>query len=315
MKGLRAVWLLFCLTLSVFIGCPQALQADEQAAELLYQNRALTSWLQDFSYGYGYNPNAVYETPDHIKWRKEKQDAAEVAIQAIGAKALPVLLDRLAIPAGPPVAEQSQKATFDQFAKNYGTTRGFAALGAKAEPAIPDLIQLLAPAYDAAHRSGSEPGAQLQEWQSYTTGSILRGMGEAAVQSLIEALLNSKDVKIRFGAAMALEYHQRAKEVIPSLIKALDDDDKDVRWRAVRSLGDLRQMPEIAVPAIARRMTDDPEVNVRLYAISALTKFGAEAAPAIPALYKATQDPDPYVFSEVQKALKEIKAAANLKPD
>jgi HEAT repeat protein len=301
MKGLRATLLLCYLAVSSLIAHSQTARADEP----VYQGRTLTSWLQDFPYG----NYALYDFGSDVeKQRIEKYHAAERAIQALGAKALPLLLDRVATISSAPVdSDPSRRALYELFAQISHTQMAFTALGTQARPAIPDLIKLLTPAYEAAHQS--EIG-RLKDMQANAAASILRGMGGAAIPPVIGAL-SSKDREVRFGVAMTLgDFHSHAKEVIPSLIKALEDQDKDVRWRAARSIGDLRQMPDVSVPALAKIVRDDPEGNVRSYAIMALGKFGADATASIPDLNKATSDPEPFIGYYAQEALKMIRAAA-----
>jgi HEAT repeat protein len=186
----------------------------------------------------------------------------------------------------------------------------FRALGAEARPAVPGLIELLAPSYDAAHESPSEPEAQLNDRKSVKAALALKAIGGGSVSPLIEAL-EAEDVKIRFGAAMALEYFPRdAKRTVPCLVKALEDQDRDVRWRAARTIGALRALPELSVPALSKRLRDDPTTNVRCYAINALAKFGSTAAASIPDLRKAATDPNSAIRSYAQAALKKVDNAA-----
>jgi hypothetical protein len=290
---LRPTLLLVCLTSSFLLGCPGALRADEP----VYENRTLTSWMEEL----GSSPSCLDGMGiDKIRLMEEKKRAAEQAIRAMGTEAVPPLLNRLTASFGTPHPDEGQRII-----------GAFRALGAQARPAIPDLIKLLTPAYEAAHRSLSESDAQLKESQAIAAATVLRIIGEAAIDPLLAAL-RSKDPQTRFGAAMALENFGRyGTDVLPDLINALEDENKNVRWRAARTIGDLRQMPEISVPALARRVSDDPAVNVRLYAISALNKFGGDAIAALPQLSRAANDADAYVGSEAKEVLGKVKAAAD----
>jgi HEAT repeat protein len=130
---------------------------------------------------------------------------------------------------------------------------------------------------------------------------------------LIKAL-DAKDRRIRFGAAMALEYFPRQEQdVVPALVKALEGDDCDVRWRAARSIGTLHAIPDLSVPALAKRLRNDPAMNVRCYAIMALAKFGRAAELAVPDLVTATRDSDSVIQSYAKDALKAIESAAAIK--
>lgn len=279
MARLRSFLLLFFLVV-----CQQTLRADEPA----YQERTVSSWLQDFAIG---------RFPD-----MEKHRAAVRAIRVIGAEALPVLTEEL----------RATSSTSD-FAQDIHIVSAFRALGAEARPAIPTLIELLAPAYDAARESLSETDAQLKDRKSGTAALALQAIGQESVSPLIEAL-DAEEIKIRFGAAMALEYFPRqAKDTVPALIKALNDKDCDVRWRAARSIGTLRAMPKLSVPALVKRLRDDPAANVRCYAIMALGKFGRKAEASAPALRMATSDPDSAIRDYARKALEKVEPSRSQK--
>lgn len=277
---LHALPLLFCFAGLFCLNGDPSLGADEPT----YQERTLSSWLQDF---------AVGRHPD-----MEKHSAAVRAIRAIGVEALPVLIETL--------KTISHTTEPDQ---DIHIVSAFEALGAKARPAIPTLIKLLAPAYDAARESLSEPDAQLKDRKSDIAALALQAIGQDSVSPLIEAL-DAKETKIRFGAAMALEYFPReAKDIVPALIKALEDKDRDVRWRAARSIGTLRAMPELAVPALVKRLRDDSATNVRCYAIMALGKFGSTATTSIPDLRNAVNDSNEVIRYYAKAALERIEPA------
>jgi HEAT repeat protein len=284
MAGTYSLSLLLCLASSFLVVWQQTLRADEPA----YQERTVSSWLQDFATG---------RYPD-----MEKHRIAVQAIRAIGADALPVLTERL----------RSTSSSLDRVQDGH-TVSAFQAIGAEARPAIPVLIELLAPAYDAARESLSEPNAELNHRKSEAAAHALQAIGQDSVCPLIKALA-AEETNIRFGAAMALAYFPpQAKDTVPALIKALEDNDCDVRWRATRSIGTLRAMPELSVPALAKRLRDDPATNVRCYAIMALGKFGTTAKTSIPDLRKAATDPNGAIRSYAHAALEQVEPAANEK--
>lgn len=82
-------------------------------------------------------------------------------------------------------------------------------------------------------------------------------------------------------AVMALEkLGPEAREAIPALIRTLEDETPDVRWRTVRALGDIG--PE-AVPALALAL-GDKDLRIRRYAIWELGKIGPDAVPILTGL-------------------------------
>ncbi|MDO9537243.1 MAG: HEAT repeat domain-containing protein [Thermoplasmata archaeon] len=66
----------------------------------------------------------------------------------------------------------------------------------------------------------------------------LENIGEAAVEPIIQALLNSKNSIIRWRAAEALGHIGDARAIEP-LIQALADKETSVQWRAIEALADI----------------------------------------------------------------------------
>lgn len=199
-----------------------------------------------------------------------------------------------------------------QRGQDMRTVSAFEALGPVSRSEIPTLIDLLAPQYDAASESSSEPAYWLKYRSSELAGSVLDGLGAAAVNPLLKAL-ESRDPKIRFGAAGVLENtYRRSKDerIIPAILKRSRDDDAQVRWIAARVLGAVNALPEECVPALAERVRDDPAVNVRCYALMALKKFGPRAKAALPVVEAATSDENSAIRSYARDALKAIQAEA-----
>ncbi|MGV3650319.1 MAG: MFS transporter [Devosia sp.] len=84
----------------------------------------------------------------------------------------------------------------------------------------------------------------------------------------------------------------RSTASAPRIVPFLDDGNRLLRSRAARSLGDLRA--EAALPAIRAMLANDPDIDCRLAAASALGKFGdRDSVPGLVALYAAAaRDPD-----------------------
>jgi cyclophilin family peptidyl-prolyl cis-trans isomerase/HEAT repeat protein len=121
---------------------------------------------------------------------------------------------------------------------------------------------------------------QAVRWRAVYSLGRLRA--PSAANQLIEAL-GDKDPATRAVAARALvRSYAEAAKLDPGtlggmLIKAVDDKDPGVRINALRSLGTYRD--STFVPRIAWRV-DDPVVNVRVQAASALGELGGSAAAA-----------------------------------
>lgn len=284
------------------------MQSLLDGGEPVYQGKTLTSWLSDFDFG---------RFQDAAK--TAKNEAAERAVEAIGPAAVPVLVERLNTKSlaskrflerieslqRQEKTEEASNLVGSSMVDDINTVAAFRILGAKAKPAIPELIELLAPALHAAQFTG-EPATELADRKSLAAADALAAIGPDAIPPLIEAL-KSEDVSIRFGAAMALESFGPDREIVTALVEALIDPDCDVRWRAVRTLGNFRAMPQVVVPAIAERLRNDSASTVRFYAVSALRKFGPAAQAAVRDLTEAASDPSLGLRREVEEALVKIR--------
>lgn len=251
----------------------------DRAAEPYSQGRSLTSWLNDLAYG---------RFPD-----MEKHSAASKAIREIGPDAIPLLMIRLTTVSEEPVVLLNNDLKRQaQLRQDLQTASAFRAIGPVAHAEIPRLIALLAPQYDAASESSSEPDYWLKYRSSELAGIVLTEMGAAGVAPLLETL-EKENPKIRFGVVGVLEgAYRRSKDdrIIPAVLRRLRDEDEQVRWISARVLGSTNVQPETCVPALAERVRNDPEVNVRCYALMALKKFGRRAKAAIPEVLAATSD-------------------------
>lgn len=111
----------------------------------------------------------------------------------------------------------------------------------------------------------------------------------AETERLIQELKNG-NAGARARAAEALgALGPKAKDAVPALVEAMMDKDAHVRRRAGNALGFIRSSPEVTAPALIKALKDPDEgqmgeASVAQIAAFALGRFGADAAPAIPAL-------------------------------
>jgi HEAT repeat protein len=98
-------------------------------------------------------------------------------------------------------------------------------------------------------------------------------------------------------------------DVIPLLIKAIDDENREVALSAMYAVSVLGVRAKDAIPAIVKRFKD-PDDGVRRYAIGLTDRFGPASEAAIPALKEALKDEEESVQLEAKRALAAIESAA-----
>ena len=107
--------------------------------------------------------------------------------------------------------------------------------------------------------------------------------GPAVIQAL-ESMLGYDGLEELQYAALTSLGRLRATESAPRIATFLDSPSALLRARAIRSLGEIRDAAYL--PRIRQMLRDDPEVNCRLAAVSALGKYGdASSVPDLVAIY------------------------------
>ena len=166
---------------------------------------------------------------------------------------------------------------------------GFDVLQSAGAPAIPALVGMLNDA------DTSWPALQ-----------CLARIGRPALTPLSQAVANS-NVNVRFHAVNLLGGLGRddPPAVVPALLRALKDDNDNVRRAAAFALGNLAQAPAPVVTALLETLTDSSPL-VRSTGIQALGNFGAAAKSAVPALVDAVKSGDGGTAAQVAHALMRI---------
>jgi len=140
-------------------------------------------------------------------------------------------------------------------------------LGPRAASAVPTLVRLF-----------DDPDPDVAQEAAKALGKI----GDAALGALL-ARSDSRDRRVRRLAVAALAVGKcDRKRTVPVFLRALRDQDEDVRGEAVSGLGNSRDQAALApLIAVLRR---DPSYQVRQQAASAFGQFGPAGRAAIPAL-------------------------------
>jgi HEAT repeat protein len=111
-----------------------------------------------------------------------------------------------------------------------------------------------------------------------------------AVPLLIKALQDDKNIGLRVAVAKALwRVGSEAKDAVPALADALRDDNIGLRVTVANALGGIGPEAKDAVPALTDALRDK-NIGLRVAAAKALWRVGSEAKDAVPALADALRD-------------------------
>lgn len=157
----------------------------------------------------------------------------------------------------------------DQLALN-----GFFALGDLAKPAIPELDKMLD-----------------DDSKNILAARALAMIGPGAFEALGRAITNRNRLA-RVTAIAAFGFPEfRTNEVIPPLLRCLNDSDVNVQCVAATALGRTGLEGEHVVPALISHL-DSSNANLQISAAMALGNYGTAAEKAIPNLQSTLDDPD-----------------------
>jgi len=124
-------------------------------------------------------------------------------------------------------------------------------------------------------------------------------------------LLAFRDPASRWMAVVALgQMGPTAKDAVPALVEALEDQELAVRWDAAKALGRMGAAAARAVPALAAVLHEQDDAIVRQRAVVALGEIGPAARTAVPALIGALKDSGNHLDEQAGEALVRIGTAA-----
>jgi HEAT repeat protein len=125
----------------------------------------------------------------------------------------------------------------------------------------------------------------------------------------IVVLRTAKEANQRRAGVIALGIlGPKQLDVVPSLAKAVSDEDELVRLSAVQTLSGMEQDARGAVEAMSRAAVNDKSTQVREAACKALGKLGTVGQAAGSSLLKALADPDSRTRAAAAVALADVKA-------
>lgn len=169
----------------------------------------------------------------------------------------------------------------------------------------PDSDQPLSERAVEANRNEERPGAMRREVP--TRGAMVAQEGTLdglpydeddaeEIDEYREAILNDPDPDERVGAILMLSGNEHP-DAIATFVRALDDEEAEVRLAAVEALGDYTETIE---PGSLASVIDDPDPEVRFEAVSILGDF--ETPDALALVRRALEDPD----EEIRQLAEEI---------
>ena len=167
----------------------------------------------------------------------------------------------------------------DDFGMRRTAVRAIRHLGPGGIKALPDLLE-------AMHDE--------DDFTNMAAAFAVQKLGPAAreaVPMLIDMLLNGEDDKLRANAILALREMGSEPGVIPALIKAMDDEDEDVRYSVIRAFKTIGTDDKDVVAAIFVKLNDESN-RVREVAASVLAESGKHFEPALKVLIELLDDVD-----------------------
>ena len=230
----------------------------------------------------GDQPAGRAEWLDRLYSRNPREvEAATQEVTRLGAAALPIIQSTI----HDPQAEAERLK---------GALKAASILGRTAAPLVGDVAELLL-----------EPGLTAE------AAIALSHMGPDALPALRDAT-SHEDPTVRREALRSIgKMRDRAAldadVVVPLLVEHIKDADAGVRAVAATYLGIIHDRAPVAVPALIGGLSDaDPEV--RRSAAAALASFDPKlAAPALPALRKASRDSNQDVAREAGQAIVKLQ--------
>lgn len=152
------------------------------------------------------------------------------------------------------------------------------ALGPKAVPAIPALIQLL--------QGQDETFVTIADY-------ALRGIGTNAVPPLVMLVADTNSL-VRYRAIQGLGlFGSQGRTAVPALVQCLESPDPTTRYYSAASLGTIKADAPLVVPALVQCLKSGTNDVSWVSYILALGNFGTRAKPAVPLLVNILES-DPH---------------------
>jgi hypothetical protein len=296
-----------------------------------YGGRSLSDWLYNRDPDFLWIPNDVYghihdEFADQLEsgapwppaagssnWSLPEDSPRRQSLEVLDTNAIPWLLDWMA--SEPRPLERLRAYVRWKFAvpffkpggltpverRHVAAFEGFAALGRRAEPALPALSNLL-----------SRPHPDLQ------LGWAIASVGPQGIAVLTHALTNS-DPEVRDTAALSLGLEaSAATSAVPTLLRLTDGG--QASYHVLGALGRIGCDPALAVPPLTRNLErlirHETEDGFNM-TVLLLGLCGDKARPALPLLLRLHAQSDPWTQKTIRAVIRRIdpQVRAGLPPD
>lgn len=126
------------------------------------------------------------------------------------------------------------------------------------------------------------------------------------VSALGWAIQRDETASVRQEAAVSLRHFGPSQEVTALLLKALQDQNPDIRRVAAKSLGVLKSR-DLAVAAALENAIKDPSVRVRLAAVTALWETTGQTVLVVPVILASILEGDALVRSDGVRLLERVR--------
>lgn len=195
-----------------------------------------------------------------------------------------------------------------------GAARTLASLGPEAQKAVPFLMKALHDPNLGVKVSVAialiKIDPSMRDAVPILTGAMQREEAvkrlSAEAAGLHGAQADTKEFGLEFARKWeAFKRGELTAEVMPIILKALEEDDRDVRILAVMLLGGLAEKSPEAMRGLTRALRDsDPDIQ--LQAVMGLKELGRPAVPAIPELSRLLSSEDSRLRFSTARTLMEL---------
>jgi hypothetical protein len=177
--------------------------------------------------------------------------------------------------------------------------RALIVLGKDAKPAIPGLLLMLG-------NSGTPSRA-------FRAGNVLAGLGKESFPALLQCFSDPQFTNyfalVQVLAPMRGFLQGEGAAAVPNLCSLLQRADPALKQACAEALGNVAAAPEMAVPCLARAMTNaiqNADIIVSGRCAEALGRFGSRGSAAVAALCFALSAPDGVTSEESARTLGKI---------